>query len=468
MAGCRSPSRQKEHVMRHLALLLSVLFVSALSVNAWAYNACADINNDSRVNLVDLTKMVFEHASCWGGALPMPPDKGDIDGRAGYNLGDQRFLMSYLWGYGGEGSCPPFPAYNIVTTDDVLYMPKVLFGSVSGSGTLALPIVWTHAGWISDFLLPFSFTGLSPNVVFDSIAAGSCLDAPNGRLFRKALHLPDGYLDWSCGYTGEFLAPGTDTIAAIYIHYLPAPGESLAVNAVTLGPHTFLSYVTAPTATENCAEMTIAIPRVRNAWTTPEFSALMRPDPQYVYFQFAIDPIIDTVYFGDLPDGHVAADVNLSTVQIGSILPASVFVHPAVDGLTGDVVGATFPAASFLAPLGALYDETLHLFTVSWQYQNGTPASMDGVVRVMGKSSLNPSQYLTPPDVAVLPGDANLDGAIDVGDVVAMIQYVFSGGPVPERLPNGDVDCSNTMDISDAVYLVQYIFSSGPGPCLMP
>ena len=37
--------------------------------------------------------------------------------------------------------------------------------------------------------------------------------------------------------------------------------------------------------------------------------------------------------------------------------------------------------------------------------------------------------------------------------------------PAPNPLSSGDADCSGAISISDAVYLIQYIFSGGPMPC---
>lgn len=61
-------------------------------------------------------------------------------------------------------------------------------------------------------------------------------------------------------------------------------------------------------------------------------------------------------------------------------------------------------------------------------------------------------------------GDADGSGAVDIDDVVYLINYIFSGGPAPIPLLAGDADCSGTVDIDDVVYLINYIFSGGPAP----
>ncbi len=62
-------------------------------------------------------------------------------------------------------------------------------------------------------------------------------------------------------------------------------------------------------------------------------------------------------------------------------------------------------------------------------------------------------------------GDADASEAVDIDDVVYLIQYIFAGGPAPDPLESGDADCSGDVDIDDVVYLIQYIFAGGNAPC---
>ncbi len=62
-------------------------------------------------------------------------------------------------------------------------------------------------------------------------------------------------------------------------------------------------------------------------------------------------------------------------------------------------------------------------------------------------------------------GDADASGAVDIDDVVYLINYIFAGGPAPVPLASGDADCAGGIDIDDVVYLINYIFAGGPAPC---
>jgi hypothetical protein len=63
-------------------------------------------------------------------------------------------------------------------------------------------------------------------------------------------------------------------------------------------------------------------------------------------------------------------------------------------------------------------------------------------------------------------GNANGDEAVNVSDVVYILNYVFiSGSPPPHPLESAEVNCDGMVNVSDAVWLLNYIFISGPAPC---
>ncbi|MBU0984075.1 MAG: VCBS repeat-containing protein [candidate division Zixibacteria bacterium] len=64
-----------------------------------------------------------------------------------------------------------------------------------------------------------------------------------------------------------------------------------------------------------------------------------------------------------------------------------------------------------------------------------------------------------------LCGDANGSGAVEVGDMVYLINYIFKSGPAPEPLEAGDANGDCAVNVGDAVYIRNYIFVIGsPAP----
>jgi hypothetical protein len=86
----------------------------------------------------------------------------------------------------------------------------------------------------------------------------------------------------------------------------------------------------------------------------------------------------------------------------------------------------------------------------------------------IGQQSLDLSFVITGgEDCDCIPGDANGDGSVNVGDAVYIIAYVFKGGPAPTpyQTCSGDANCDCTVNVGDAVYIINYVFKQGPPPC---
>ncbi|MEZ5357759.1 MAG: dockerin type I repeat-containing protein [Candidatus Zixiibacteriota bacterium] len=67
-----------------------------------------------------------------------------------------------------------------------------------------------------------------------------------------------------------------------------------------------------------------------------------------------------------------------------------------------------------------------------------------------------------------LAGDANDDGALNIGDAVFLINYIFSGGAAPSCSQAADANGDGSVNIADAVYLINYIFRGGVAPVCGP
>ena len=54
-------------------------------------------------------------------------------------------------------------------------------------------------------------------------------------------------------------------------------------------------------------------------------------------------------------------------------------------------------------------------------------------------------------------GDYNLDGSIDVGDVVALLDFLSGDGPAPQLQTAGDANRDGSIDVGDVVFLLQRV-----------
>jgi hypothetical protein len=63
-----------------------------------------------------------------------------------------------------------------------------------------------------------------------------------------------------------------------------------------------------------------------------------------------------------------------------------------------------------------------------------------------------------------VPGDANGDSVVDVGDLTFIGNYLWKQGPEPCVCEAADVNADSIINLADHVYLVNYLYKQGPAP----
>ncbi|MCP4567194.1 MAG: hypothetical protein GY841_06415 [FCB group bacterium] len=126
------------------------------------------------------------------------------------------------------------------------------------------------------------------------------------------------------------------------------------------------------------------------------------------------------------------------------------------DGSNCAMVTCTTPTGACCLPGDACIDEV----TASWCQSQG------GVYQSDGTNCAS----ITCGVCDCTPGNSNGDGAINVGDAVYMINYVFKSGPapIPYDICSGDANWDCTCNVGDAVFIINYVFKGGPPPCDCP
>jgi len=92
----------------------------------------------------------------------------------------------------------------------------------------------------------------------------------------------------------------------------------------------------------------------------------------------------------------------------------------------------------------------------------GSALGYDSVV-VQVRDECSYSTFVIPV-LAYLSGDMDFNEAININDVVRIVNYVFATCTSCQHAIIADVNCDEMVNISDVVYLINYIFFTGPQP----
>jgi len=113
--------------------------------------------------------------------------------------------------------------------------------------------------------------------------------------------------------------------------------------------------------------------------------------------------------------------------------------------------------------------ESTHTVTMEWK--NLTPVQAptedSSLIPMFFKTWGDAVEPLLEPHCCVVPGDANMDGTVNVGDAIYIINCVFKdclGHPCENQL---DANCDGSWNVGDAVFLINRIFRGGPEPCCL-
>ncbi len=112
--------------------------------------------------------------------------------------------------------------------------------------------------------------------------------------------------------------------------------------------------------------------------------------------------------------------------------------------------GSASPANTLLDSLDASVSSFLH---------TGLTTGVPNFYRVEAYGASSPVVTC-----CVTPGDADNDGAFNIGDVTFLIARIFSGGIAPPCEDEADADGSGMVNIADVTYGIARIFSGGPAP----
>ncbi len=152
----------------------------------------------------------------------------------------------------------------------------------------------------------------------------------------------------------------------------------------------------------------------------------------------SIDTPPDSSWF---PEGEA---IIFSGSAIGGVTPYTFDWYSDVDGYLGSGEIITINTLSSLVRDGTVIPHTITL----------TVTDLNGM-----SDHVNISVF-----VGFMRGDANGDWIIDIGDVIYLINYLFTGTSAPDPLWVGDCNCDEIVDIGDVIYLINYLFTGTSPP----
>jgi len=177
----------------------------------------------------------------------------------------------------------------------------------------------------------------------------------------------------------------------------------------------------------------------------PMLKTVVEPSPISMMMLNAISPVEAVATFGYDAAGPRGEDFDYGTLALNDLPPIdSMVVSQGFPGFNGEVVRFHFPLAQLLTPYVPLFDSAMHAYSITGQYVGCEPFNFSTSVAIYGHRS----------------GDLNLDGVVDISDLILMVEYFFVGGPAPEHLQTADLDYNGTVDISDMLLLIEYMFGT--------
>ena len=180
-----------------------------------------------------------------------------------------------------------------------------------------------------------------------------------------------------------------------------------------------------------------------------EMITVIIPDSMHIKYADLVEPMIAEIYFGNFFEAYTASDINPSSVTVNDgIIPQSIELVSGYEGFVGECWRLQLPVKGFIESYGLIWGTSDYPFTVSGEYNDNQPFEVMGTVKMTGHR----------------PGDINLDGRVNVIDILFLVDYKFREGPPPEPLEIADFNCDEIVNILDILYLISFEYNDGPEP----
>ncbi len=315
----------------------------------------------------------------------------------------------------------------------------------TGSGPVTLSWADTDGGygniWSTEFAesaIDLTFdASLSGNLTFDwTISGDEYGSEPHDVSGSSEIMVYDPGSMWlSIDSEGGTIVPGD-----------PAMEVTVAYDATGLD---FGIYEAAITISHNGKAETV-IPVTLSVGGAGDATIMVDPDPLLAADNYAIDAEGFVYLGGEFEEGYDVNDVAQASVMVNTTIePTAMEILSGFEGFTGEVLKITVPLNELAATYGWLFDETIQTYSVSGEFGDAVAFVEEGELTYIGH----------------VLGDVNNDAALNLLDVLYLVDYIYNEGPNPVgNVLSGDADWNTKVNLLDILFLISHIYQEGPAP----
>jgi len=172
--------------------------------------------------------------------------------------------------------------------------------------------------------------------------------------------------------------------------------------------------------------------------------AVIDPNPLHYKMAHLLNPLTGAIAIGSF-SGRTAGEIDVTSLSINeSLVPDSVSLVESWPGFSDSVLIAYLKVADFinLYDPDILWDTVVVDLRVAGLFDDGAPFIANGSAEIMSHRS----------------GDVNLDGAVNVQDLLLLVDMLFHGGSAQIVMSAADVNHDGAVNVADLTELVRILF----------
>ncbi|UCD16839.1 MAG: M20/M25/M40 family metallo-hydrolase [Candidatus Zixiibacteriota bacterium] len=286
---------------------------------------------------------------------------------------------------------------------------------------------WIYSGTDGNYH-GVSYDGATARTVLMGERLSTVWGAGNGPLIANAI-------DWMMARTGWLsIYPRAATIPS---------GGSIDINALFRakdmepGEHNINIVI----SSNDPINPEIIIPAMLQVMDLPTITVI--PEPLYSLYMYTTETMLIDIYLPEAITAYSIYDIDTSTVRINDVFVPCCFEHLVTDSV-GDFLKMSLDVVDFLEWYPLLWDTSQVQFSISGTLTDYSDFLETASVTVIGH----------------LSGDINLDGNVNLLDILYLVDYIYADGPDPKPVIDAaDLDESGSVNFLELMVLIDMVYS---------